>query len=109
MSPASEKELSELHKKVANVLLKKLESADKAKALLLEFYDELPEEIIGFMEDQCDASPAFLTVVTKFLKDNNITAVVEDSKELSELDKRLAEKRQRRVVGNVIPMNDDEE
>lgn len=91
------------------MLLKKLDAADKASILLVEHAGELPEEVAEYLAEQSDASPALLTVITKFLKDNDITAVVEESKELSDLDKRLSEKRQRRTVGNVIPITDPEE
>lgn len=115
MTQATEKELSVLHKKVAEVLLKKLQSSDQAIYLLAKYHpiddeeDLLPEDVRDYLEKQMDASPALLTVITKFLKDNDITAVVEESKELSELDKRLAEKSARRKsVGNVIPMQDED-
>lgn len=109
MTSATEKELSDLHKKVAKVLLNQLESNDKAKYLLNEYNAELPEEVLEYLYKQTDASPALLTVVTKFLKDNNITAVVEEDETLSELDKRLAAKKQRRTVGNVIPIKEEDE
>ena len=108
MTAATEKELSELHRKVAKALSDKLDSADKATLLLIEFREELPEEVVEFLETQSDASPALLTVITKFLKDNDITAVVDESKELTELDQLLQKKRQRRQVGNVIPIQDEE-
>jgi len=94
---ATEKELSALHNKVAKALSDKLESADTAGALLEEFRDELPEEVIKYLAAQSDASPALLTVITRFLKDNSITAVIEENEELTALDKQLAEKRKRRV------------
>ncbi len=98
---ATEHELSELHKKVAKALLRKLESSDQATILLAKYHDsdesQLPDDVVEYLEEQMDASPALLTVITKFLKDNDITAVVDESKELSDLDKRLDEKRKRRV------------
>lgn len=112
MTAATEKELSELHKKVAKVLLRKLDSADQAAFLLLKHTDDetpLPEDIREYLEEQMDASPALLTVITKFLKDNDITAVIDESKELSDLDKALAEKRKRRVGGVALVKNEDED
>jgi len=116
MTSATEKELSVLHKKVATVLLKKLESADQATYLLAKYSDIddeeplLPEDVRDYLEKQMDASPALLTVITKFLKDNDITAVVDESKEMSDLDKALEAKRSRRKsVGNVIPLKEEDE
>jgi len=110
MTAASEKELSVLHKKVAQMLLHKLDGADQATYLLSVERDEpLPEDVIEYLEKQMDASPALLTVITKFLKDNDITAVVEESKELTDLDKRLQSKQNRRAVGNVLPLKDEDE
>ena len=109
MTAATDKELSELHKKVSGVLLRQLDSATYAASLLARFRDELPDEVREFIMKQVDASPALLTVCTRFLKDNNVTAVVEDSKELSDLEKRLATKRERKVVGNVVPIHEDYE
>lgn len=121
MTAASDKELSVLHSKVAAVLLKKLDSADQATYLLSKYEvrisedeegDEdltIPEEVYNFLVKQMDASPALLTVITKFLKDNDITAVVDESKELTDLDRRLQSKQYRRVVGNVLPLKDEDE
>lgn len=106
MNAATDKELSELHSKVAKVLLQKLDSVDKAILLIAKYEDELPEEVVEYLAEQSNASPALLTVVTKFLKDNDITAVVEESKELTDLEKRLQEKRKRRV-GNVSLVEDE--
>jgi hypothetical protein len=107
MTAATDKELSDLHNKVAKVLLQKLDSSDQATLLLAEFSDDLPEEVVEYLEKQMDASPALLTVITKFLKDNDITAVVDESKELTDLDRRLAEKRQRKVSGVSLVKDED--
>lgn len=109
MTAATENELSELHKKVAKALSDKLDSADQATSLLIEHSDNLPEDVIEYLHKQSDASPALLTVITKFLKDNDITAVIDESKELSDLDKRLAEKRRRTVAGVALVKNEDED
>lgn len=110
MTAATEKELSELHRRVAKTLIAKLDSADQATYLLsIEREEPLPEDILKYLEKQSDASPALLTVITKFLKDNDITAVVDESKELTDLEQRLQAKRTRRVVGNVLPIKDEDE
>lgn len=106
---ATEKELNELHKKVARQLANQLENADIALGLLHEHRGELPENVADFLEKCSIASPALLTIAAKFLKDNDITCQVEDSKEMSDLEKRLAAKKERKAVGNVLPIHSEDE
>lgn len=103
---ATEKELAELHVKVANILVKKLDQCKTAEALIAEHAGELPEDVVEFLCEIQDASPALLTVATKFLKDNEITVNKDDSQELSDLDKRLKEKRLKRST-TVIAIKDN--
>lgn len=100
---AGEKELSSLHVKVAAILNSKLDQCTKAEMLLHEHKGELPEDVADFLEECMDASPALLTVVTKFLKDNDITVNKEDSEKMSDLEERLKAKRNRT---SVIPIKD---
>jgi hypothetical protein len=110
MASATEKELSELHSKVARQLAKQLENADTALMLLHDHRDDgLPEPVIEFLEKCSIASPALLTIAAKFLKDNDITCLVEDSKEMSDLEKRLAAKKERKAVGNVLTLLSEDE
>lgn len=104
-SGASENELSELHKKLAQSFSKQLDQSDRASVLLSEYGDELPEAVVSFLEDVSTVSPALLTAVAKFLKDNEITCVVEETEEMSELASILQNKRRARV-GNVIPFDE---
>lgn len=106
---ATEKELAELHNKVARQLARQLENADMALMLLHDHRDECPEPVIEFLEKCSIASPALLTIAAKFLKDNDITCLVEDSKEMSDLEKRLAAKKERKAVGNVLPLLPEDE
>jgi hypothetical protein len=53
-------------------------------------------------EDLCNA--AVLSAAAKFLKDNNITAVVEDNTALSEMQKKIQEMQARRKSRTVVPM-----
>lgn len=98
---ATDKELGKLHAKVAQVMLKALESSDTAGLLLDEFMDELPEKVVDFLEKQVTVNPALLQAVTKFLKDNEVTCQIDEDESMSDLQKRLAEKRTRKSVGNV--------
>lgn len=56
-----------------------------------------------------EVSPAMLGAMTKFLSDNKITCLPEESNEMSELAKTLAQKRtRRRAVGNVVPFETED-
>lgn len=105
MTKATDKLLGELHGKLATSMLEALKASDQAKALLDEYADELPGAVTAFLSKHADANPALLTAVSKFLKDNSITCAIEDNDEMSELEQRLAKKRERKQVGNVIPMD----
>ena len=98
---ATDKQLGELHGVLAERMKLALESADSAQYLLDEFAEDLPTPVIEYLEKQTAASPALLTAVAKFLKDNSITCAVEDSAEMTDLQKRLKEKQRRKKVGNV--------
>lgn len=104
---ATDKMLGELHGKLASVMLSALSNSERAAALLEEFRDELPEEVVKFLDNLDGASPATLTAIAKFLKDNSITCAIEDNDEMSELQERLNDKKRlRKRVGNVIPIEE---
>lgn len=105
---ATDKELGELHALVAKGFKQGLANSERAVRLLAEHGDELPDEVKAFLVDQMETSPSLLTAATKFLKDNDITCVIEDNAELSDLQKTLEAKRKRKQVGNVIPIIDEE-
>lgn len=89
MSKAPESELSELHGTIAKVLRTQLE-------------DTIVVSEEGETKEIFTASPAVLAQAIKFLKDNNITASVEDDENLSDLEEALKakrEKRKLRIVG----------
>ena len=96
---ASENELGTLHSKVAKVMTKALDNFVAAQ-------DNFDPSVEGAILPEVNAS--LMSVITKFLNDNKITATPEDSKEMSELATTLANKRQRskrRQVGNVVHMD----
>jgi hypothetical protein len=88
--PATDAALGALHEALATVI------ASQVKATMQEF-DEEGNVIEG--AETYSATPALLTVAARFLKDNNITCTVEDSKGLSSLTDELAERKKRR--GNI--------
>ena len=102
MSKASETELAKLHGRVAQSMLTALDNQTTASALIAEFGAELPQEVLAFMEKVRTRNPALLTAVSKFLKDSDITAALDDSDTMTELEKRLSAKRNRpRSVNDV--------
>lgn len=105
MSKATDKLLGELHGRVAKSMLDALEASDQAQALLDEYSEELPNDVINYLSKSAGNNPALLTAVTKFLKDNSITCVIEDNSDMSELEERLQNKRNKKRIGNVIPMD----
>lgn len=73
------------------------ESLAELHALVAETFKTLVQDA-----DLCNA--AILGAATKFLKDNNITAVVEDNTALSEMQKKIQEMQARRKQRNVVPL-----
>lgn len=100
---ATEEVLGTLHAKVAGVMLGILSTTEKA----IEAYEEASEtadaETLAAMIKP-ELAPSMLSAMTKFLSDNKITCNPAESESLSDLDKRLREKRKRKSVGNVVPM-----
>lgn len=103
MTKASDKLLGELHGKLAKSMMNSLAASEQASQLLEEFGDELPGAVQTFLSKLEENSPALLTAIAKFLKDNSITCSIEDNDDMTELQKRLDGRRKR--VGNVIPMD----
>ena len=91
---AETKELNALHAKLAQHMARALEQQDTAKLLITDFPD-LPEPVIKFLENAASDNPALMTVIAKFLKDNSITSAPEESKDLTEIQKLLKNKRSR--------------
>ena len=96
---ASEDVLGALHSKVATVMTRALDQLGRAQERYEEAVDADPTnlELIALKPE---TPAALLGVMTKFLSDNKITCVPEESKEVSELAERLKNKRRR--VGNIV-------
>ena len=82
---AGESELSFLHKLLAEVLADQLRESVTDK-------DEDGKATVVFT-----ATPALLTIVARFLKDNSITCEIEDSEELSALEEQLTKLKKNRA------------
>ena len=96
---ASSKELGGLHDAIATVLAAQISETQK----------ELDADGNTTDVEFHTATPALLTVAIKFLKDNDITCTVEDSKGLSEMQDELAKRRKRRDNIRELPHVDAEE
>jgi len=100
MTKASEQSLSELHGKLADTLSAALETSDKAQHLLNKYEDhevELPFDVKNFLRAMREVNPTMLTVVTKFLKDNNISCDGADDDDLGALEGKLKAKRKSKL------------
>jgi hypothetical protein len=87
---ASESLLGQLHERVAKVMLDALDRYAKF---------DLDDIVLGDPDGNGmvtvsipEPSAALLGAITKFLKDNDITCQIEESKEMSDLEKRLQAK-----------------
>ena len=92
---ATEKQLGELHGRIARVMDNALKHIERAQ-----------EDFNGDQSDELypELNPALLSVVAKFLDQNKITCAVEESQALTDMQRRLEAKkakRQSRTVGNV--------
>lgn len=115
---ATDKELSLLHKRVAEMMLKALEQQDGAYMLYtsivgldrddIEAVNDLLDHLEKFMEKAAEPNPALFQAVSKFLRDNKITAEVENNGELSEIERILQKKKNKARIGNVISLHDEE-
>lgn len=79
MSRGNESALGEMHGKLTRYYNKRLDS---------ELEEDKDELAIGI-------SPAELTAMNNFLKQNSITCAIEESEEMTELQAKLAEKRKK--------------
>ena len=94
---AKEEALGLLHSRVAKVMTGALDVFDERQT----------EYLRGNTEDAPEVNASLLSVITKFLADNKITCVPEESAEVSELAERLQKKRMR--VGNVVHLRADDD
>lgn len=88
---ANEKTLGNLHDKVARVLSDALDGDE-----LPEVIDDETGEVIAPAK-RLAPSAAIIAAATKFLKDNNITCVPTEDNALGELQRKMEERRNKRV------------
>lgn len=101
---ANEKDLGALHSKLARVFTSVLDRYERRMDLSNIDTSNLEDELIEkLLEADLDPSPAMLGAVSKFLKDNEILLDSEEVNELSDMERRLANKRKNR--SNVVSLD----
>lgn len=115
---ATDKELSGLHKKVADMMFKALDQLDGASILRVSLIgldredtdavNDFLDKIEKFLDTASEPNPALFQSVTKFLRDNSISADIEDNEEMSELQRVLQKKAARKQISNVVTLHDEE-
>ncbi len=101
---ANEGELGELQ---AKVMSDALTCVDIAQVKYIAAEDKELEGLSDVIPPMVSAP--LLSVITKFLNDNKISCAPEDSKTMTELETRLANKRARKSVGNVVHLTGTED
>lgn len=91
---ATEAALGGIHMKLTNIYMKILQRySDKLDALAEINTDDVADEMLEILlGDDALPSPAMLSAVSKFLKDNEVTMDTEQLDELSAMEERLKNK-----------------
>ena len=103
---AKETQLGKLHSRITEVFLKVLDRYE-ARLDVLDTVDrdKIEDEVLQeLLDDAALPNPAMLSAVTKFLKDNDIGFDTEKLADLSDQERRLKERRERR--GNIVSLSD---
>lgn len=111
---AKERTLGGLHAKLADVFINVLEGYEKKLAAQDKLLDkseqvaELETELLDAALLTFEPSPAMLSAVAKFLKDNDIGLDSEEIDKLSDTERRLKDKARKRPVNlSVVPLAAD--
>lgn len=99
---ATEAALGSLHDKVAVVFRKVLERYE-ARLDAIDSIDVESEMLQELFDEGAMPSPAMLSAVTKFLKDNEIAFATEQIDQLTAQQRRLEENKKKR--GNVVDLS----
>lgn len=95
---AKEQQLGRLHAKITEVFMRVLETYHKRLDVAegIDPNDVENEMLAELLADGIMPNPAMLSAITKFLKDNDIGFETEKLSELSDQERRLAERREKR-------------
>jgi hypothetical protein len=96
---ATDKALGTLHQKLAEVLSEALDGTN------VEGWED-PESGEVIEAQNIPPSASVLTVVAKFLKDNEVTCDVQQNDELADMTKRLREKQQKLSSADLSSIKD---
>ncbi|QPC44926.1 hypothetical protein HW532_20835 [Kaustia mangrovi] len=96
--PAKEGTLGDLHNRVAEVMIGALDQIKAQQEASDPGNEDMPPP---------EPNSALLSVMVRFLNDNKITCAPENGNQMSELEKKLAEKKRKRV-GNVVHLHDED-
>tara|TARA_Y100000296_G_scaffold66371_1_gene78399 strand:+ start:31115 stop:31462 length:348 start_codon:yes stop_codon:yes gene_type:complete len=101
---ANEKSLGGLHSKLAQVFIKVLERYENQMDVVSKLQSgELESDMMDeLLSQDTMPNPAMLSAISKFLKDNEIMYDTEEVKSLSDLERRLADRRKQRE--NVVSL-----
>lgn len=114
---ATETQLGELHNAVAKVMTNALTVSEVAQEVYLrktEYIKDNPDDpdmLMALPERPPEVPATLLSVITKFLADNKITCIPEESKQGNELQDKLNAMRangRRKSVGNVVHLTEAE-
>ena len=104
---ASENALGALHAKLAIIFTKVLETYEARldMAQTAKTAEELSDEMVSALLDaNLEPSPAMLSAISKFLKDNDIAFDSDEISKLSDTEERLKARRKRR--GELVNLTD---
>jgi hypothetical protein len=103
---AKEQQLGKLHAKITEVFLKVLDTYHKRLDVVDGIDpDEIEDQMIAeLLSEGAMPNPAMLSAITKFLKDNDIGFDTEKLAELSDQERRLKERREKR--GTLVSLAD---
>lgn len=110
MASATETKLGDLHNKIATVMGNALDHIEKQQLAYGQAIDAAIElndpEAVPASEP--NVNPALLSVIARFLDSNNITCVPETGNVMGELERKLKQKKERRlkVVGGISHTED---
>lgn len=108
-SAASEEILGMLHAKVAKVMASALEQIEQSQRVYDDLLADATQDVVDeILSKRPELSPALISAVTKFLADNKITCNPAEDENVSDLERRLASKKKRRAIGNVVPFEADD-
>lgn len=99
---ATSDQMATIHSKLAKIFTKVLEKYERGMQALDDIpADQIEEDMLDALLEIQEPSPAMLSAIAKFLKDNDIGLDTEEVDELNSTQKRLEERRNARKKAGV--------